>query len=86
MSRILKIISIFTVLVGILLPANSYAASTGSKFVTCDIDGVQTGTFFTKTTIAVSDIDTSGNYTYYGVDVGVFKKPEVTELDPAAKE
>lgn len=55
------------------------SAATG--FVTCDINGNPTGTSFTKATIDFDSStnnfngsDTSGNYVYCGVDVGIFKK------------
>ena len=56
-------------------------AQSGDVFVTCDINGLQTGTFFSTATVTVTDIDDTGNYEYYGVDIGIFKKPDTCDPD-----
>ena len=76
MDKLLKIIAFIVILIAITLPVPFYAANAGDKFITCDIDGTEKETVFTKATVTVSGIDTSGIYIYYGIDVGVFKKPD----------
>ena len=76
MDKLLKIIAFIIMLIAIILPEPSYAAEAGDKFITCDIDGTEKETVFTKAEITVSGIDVSGKYIYYGIDVAVFKKPD----------
>ena len=58
-------------------------ALAGAKLVPCDLSGQVTGAIFAKLTISVQDIadalSATGDYSYYGADIGVFKKPSVGE-------
>lgn len=79
--KILRKLIITASLILAFLPAGAYAetAQAGDKFVPCKIDGSSPGTAFTTATITVTDIDQNGNYVYWGVDVGVFKKISNTQ-------
>ncbi len=62
--------------------SNAQTASTRDLFQFCDVDGNNTGEIFLPTdTSPVSieldpaSIDTSGNYVYFGVDIGIFERP-----------
>ena len=67
-----------TILFCALFAINTFAANavTGDTLITCNIDGTLTdkGTTINSATITVSNIDTSGNYIYSGILLGVFKK------------
>lgn len=64
----------FTFLAYLLFASSAFAE--GSEFTTCNENGVSTGTVFSKATINVSNVDMSGNYLYFGIDAGIFKKTE----------
>ena len=83
MKRI-KITVMLLILLCITLPAHIYAQSAqeGDKFEKCSKAGVGTGVTFlptatTPATLNISNIDP--NYTYYGVDTGVFRKTSATD-------
>lgn len=50
-------------------------AASNQTFVPCNIDAVKTGESFTKATISITSLDTSGNFIYMGIDAGIFEKP-----------
>ncbi len=74
-------ISISLMLGCFLLTTNVHAeyAQAGDKLIACDINGNNEGAVFSKATITISDVDLLGNYVYWGVDVGVFKKISDTQ-------
>lgn len=78
MTKYIKNMLFLVLLFCTLFSINIYAenAKSGDIFVTSDQKGTPSGTVFTNATINVSNLDTSNNFRYYGVDVGVFKKPE----------
>lgn len=52
-------------------------------YSTCDeYGGIREGIdkTFTTATVTVKDIDESGNYSYYGIDIGIFKKPASAQI------
>ena len=59
--------------------SNSYfkAITNNHPFITCDSAGNidSNDKSFAIANITVADLDTSGNYTHYGTDIGVFKAP-----------
>lgn len=82
MRYIRRIVLISIVCVFIFMnTAYSQNASIGDTLITCNEDGTQTGKGepFTKANITISNIDESGYYSYYGVDIGAFKKPQSGE-------
>lgn len=54
-------------------------------FITCAKDGTirPTDKIFTTSAVNISDLDTSGNYVYYGADIGVFKVSQTDENWPS---
>lgn len=56
-------------------------AQTGDTFVTCDIDGLETGKFFSSAAVTISGVTPGDGWAYYGVDIGIFKKPDNYDPD-----
>ncbi len=80
----LKPTLILTILICLLLPINTYAekAQNGDRFERCSKAGAGTGFVFlptaaTPVTLEISKLDP--NYTYYGIDIGVFEKISDTD-------
>ncbi len=61
------------------------SAQTGDIFVTCDIDGLETGRTFSNAEVTITDLDIPDGWTYYGVDIGIFSKPEDYDTNPSAE-
>ena len=69
------IVFTFSILICALVFISNTFADNQITLITCDEDG-NTGlpdTSFAKASITISDLDSSGNFTYYGIDVGTFE-------------
>jgi len=64
----------------VMLVSTSVFAAGKTEFVTCNENGELLNTIFSKATITVSGVDTSGNYIYKGIDIGVFKKGQTDSV------
>lgn len=70
-----KYISILILLTLCLMTSTASYAGAPIEFITCDINGQETGSVFSKATVNVTGVDESGNYLYYGIDVCILEKP-----------
>ena len=81
MKKLVKYTKILALIVAVILcfqiylPVHAANSAAGDSFVTCDENGSGVVSGFEDATITISNLDTSGNFIYKGVDVGIFKKP-----------
>ncbi len=54
-------------------------ASSSQKLIPCDLDGKESGNPFDKAGVAIEKIDDTGNFSYFGVDIAIYKKTESKE-------
>ena len=69
---------LLTVGLWIMLSGASFAtnASDGDIFILSDENKISKDIIFTEASFSISNLDDSGEYAYYGVDIGIFKKSE----------
>lgn len=71
--------SFFIVAFNVFLFSGITYASSPSKLIPCGLDGKEIGNPFDKAGIAIEKIDDTGNFSYFGVDVAIYKKTDGEE-------
>ena len=78
MKNYIKLITLtfglWIMLAGAVFAAN---ASEGDIFILSNENGISKDMTFTEASFSILDLDDSGEYAYYGVDIGTFKKSEI---------